>query len=101
MKNLIETSYDLGRLKITLEFMQNRELRISHLGKHYPKVTHCTLSVNGIPRSVGSVVKHAYDTDNQGYAFLKAAEKALSYIKGKTIRQDLYREILKQYPINK
>lgn len=86
---------------IKVEFIQSRNMRRSHLGKHWPITTQCVIYHNNRIIALGEVVKHDKDKDNAKYAVRNAAKKAFANTRlWKEIRTRLWNKILELQSTN-
>lgn len=92
LNNIVYISQDKS-VEIRLQFLVNRQLKYTHLGKGWPKHTQCLMFVNGLLQCFETIVKHAKDEDNQAWAFKRVAEKCIKTLYSKETRMKI-REIL-------
>lgn len=88
MKDIIYISEDKS-LTIRLQFIVKNQLKYTHLGKSYPKHTQCLMYSNGLLKCFKTIVKHYKDTDDQLFAYKLVAEKCISTIDNKWLRNQI------------
>ena len=75
---------------VRFQFIVQRRLKYTHLGKGWPKHTQCLLWCNGLLVASAIVVKHALDEDDPIFAFKLTARKCIEqYTSNTSYRSEL------------
>lgn len=84
-------------LNYRLEYITSRPMRIyKGFGKSWPPTTQCVIYENGCLISTGTVVKHDSDKEDSKLARTLATKKAISKVRVKFIRKDLWETFFKE-----
>lgn len=76
-------------MTIQLVYSCGTKLKMTSLGKTWPKHTQCLMYMNGLLQSFGTVVKHANDIDDPKFAYKLVTTKALT-LNNKWLRKTIW-----------